>query len=112
MKNGKPEQGDIIKVNFNPSLGHEQQGFRPAIIISNPLVSEFSNVWVCCPISHTDRNYPYYLSLPNNCLTDGKILIDQVKSLDLNNRDFKYIETIDESFKKKISIISKTLFDI
>lgn len=112
MKNGNPEQGDIIKVNFNPSKGHEQRGYRPAIVISNPLVSKFSNIWICCPISHTEREYPYYLQIPDKYLSNGKILIDQVKALDLNERDFIYVESIDDDLKEEISIISKTMFDL
>jgi mRNA interferase MazF len=29
------KQGDIIKMNFNPQRGHEQAGYRPAVVISN-----------------------------------------------------------------------------
>lgn len=31
----KVKQGDIIKINFNPQSGHEQAGYRTALIISN-----------------------------------------------------------------------------
>ncbi|MCL2086440.1 MAG: type II toxin-antitoxin system PemK/MazF family toxin [Oscillospiraceae bacterium] len=34
MKNGKPEHGDIIRVNLNPTLGHEQSGTRPVLVVS------------------------------------------------------------------------------
>jgi mRNA-degrading endonuclease toxin of MazEF toxin-antitoxin module len=34
MVNPAPQQGDIIKVDLNPRKGHEQQGFRPAIVLS------------------------------------------------------------------------------
>ena len=30
-----PKQGDIIKLDFSPTKGHEQQGRRPALIVSN-----------------------------------------------------------------------------
>ena len=30
-----PKQGDIAFVDFNPTIGHEQTGFRPCIVISN-----------------------------------------------------------------------------
>ena len=30
-----PNQGDIIIMNFDPQIGHEQRGIRPALIISN-----------------------------------------------------------------------------
>ena len=29
------KQGDIIKINFNPQAGHEQAGYRPAVVVSN-----------------------------------------------------------------------------
>jgi mRNA-degrading endonuclease toxin of MazEF toxin-antitoxin module len=32
---GVPQQGDIIKLDLNPRKGHEQQGFRPVIVLSN-----------------------------------------------------------------------------
>ena len=25
-------QGDIVKINFNPKKGHEQSGYRPAVV--------------------------------------------------------------------------------
>jgi mRNA interferase MazF len=39
MVDGVPQQGDIIKLDLNPRLGHEQQGFRPVIVLSNNIVS-------------------------------------------------------------------------
>ncbi|MDR2575182.1 MAG: type II toxin-antitoxin system PemK/MazF family toxin, partial [Treponema sp.] len=30
-----PRQGDIIIMDFTPTKGHEQQGHRPAVIVSN-----------------------------------------------------------------------------
>ncbi|MDR1606391.1 MAG: type II toxin-antitoxin system PemK/MazF family toxin [Streptococcaceae bacterium] len=29
------KQGDIILVDFNPSKGHEQKGYRPAIVLES-----------------------------------------------------------------------------
>ena len=34
------KQGDIIKVNFNPQAGHEQAGYRPALVISNDFFNQ------------------------------------------------------------------------
>ena len=33
-------QGDIIKVDFNPQAGHEQAGYRPALVISNDFFNQ------------------------------------------------------------------------
>jgi mRNA interferase MazF len=55
MVNETPGQGDIIKVNLNPRRGHEQQGFRPVIVLSNNIVSQYTNVVIVAPISTTRR---------------------------------------------------------
>ena len=44
MVNGVPQQGDIIKLDLDPRKGHEQQGFRPVIVLSNNIVSQYTNV--------------------------------------------------------------------
>jgi len=41
---GIPQQGDIIKLDLNPRKGHEQQGFRPVIVLSNNIVSQYTNI--------------------------------------------------------------------
>ncbi|WP_270022525.1 type II toxin-antitoxin system PemK/MazF family toxin, partial [Lactobacillus crispatus] len=28
-------QGDVIMMNFDPTKGHEQAGYRPALVVSN-----------------------------------------------------------------------------
>ena len=29
------KQGNIIYMNFDPTKGHEQEGYRPALVVSN-----------------------------------------------------------------------------
>ena len=33
VKKYVPNQGDVVFLDFNPTKGHEQSGFRPAVII-------------------------------------------------------------------------------
>ena len=33
-------QGDIIKINFESREGHEQGGYRPALVISNDFFND------------------------------------------------------------------------
>ncbi|MCC7668925.1 MAG: type II toxin-antitoxin system PemK/MazF family toxin [Leuconostoc pseudomesenteroides] len=106
------KQGDIIKLNFNPSLGHEQQGYRPAIILSSNIVGKFSGLYIIAPISSTDRSYPAYHKLTTTTNISGQILLDQTIALDLVARKYKFIEKIDKN--ELIDIINhyKLLFDI
>ena len=36
------QQGDIIRIAFDPSLGQEQQGVRPALVVSVQPVNALS----------------------------------------------------------------------
>lgn len=38
------KQGNVVKINFDPSVGSEQAGYRPAVIISNNFVISKTNI--------------------------------------------------------------------
>ena len=79
------EQGDIVYLDFDPQSGHEQNGRRPALVISNNLFNRVSSLTMVCPITHTDRGHPFHLRLDERTRTDGVILCDQARMLDLDN---------------------------
>ena len=93
MVSATPQQGDIIKINLKPKQGHEQQGYRPYICLSNKIISDIANIAVFAPISNTTRNYPLYVKL-RNTKTTGAVLLDQLVTIDYNARKFVFIETV------------------
>ena len=110
MVNGVPQQGDIIKLDLNPRMGYEQQGFRPVIILSNDIVSRYTNVVIAAPISTTQRRLPLYHNLPDNLNTKGTVLLDQLVTLDYNARSFKFIEKVPSDFLAKLLDITRRIF--
>ena len=50
------KQGTIIKINFNPQSGHEQAGYRPAVVISNNIFNEKAKLSIVCPIKNNRCN--------------------------------------------------------
>jgi len=88
-----PLQGDIIKINLNPKQGHEQQGHRPYICLSNKIISDMANIAVFAPISNTSRNYPLYIKL-RGTKTTGAVLLDQLVTIDYNARNFEFVESV------------------
>lgn len=85
-------QGAIIKVNFSPSMGHEQAGFRPAVVISNPDFYRVSRlIWVL-PISNRATKFPLHIPLDGRTKTTGSILTEHIRTIDINAREFDYIE--------------------
>ena len=87
------DQGDIIKLSFDPQLGSEQKGSRPALVVSNHKYHRiFKNrAWVC-PITRTDKDYPTQIRLDNRTKTSGVVLCDQLKTVDLAARGYELIE--------------------
>ncbi|MCL2362985.1 MAG: type II toxin-antitoxin system PemK/MazF family toxin [Defluviitaleaceae bacterium] len=91
----KPKQGDIIKLNLDPTKGHEQAGYRPVLVINNASSSKASNMMVICPITNTDRDSLLHVPL-KGLVTTGFVMCDQIKAVDLKARDYKIIEAIDD----------------
>lgn len=91
-----PKQGDIIKMNFNPTKGHEQKGYhRPAVVVSNASYNNFSRgIAIVCPITNTDRGIPLQPKLDDRTTTSGVVMTEQVKALDLTERKAEFIEKI------------------
>lgn len=86
------EQGDIVYLDFDPQSGHAQKGRRPALVISNNLFNRIDNLTMVCPITHTDRGHPFHLRLDERTKTNGVILCDQARMLDLASRHAAFEE--------------------
>jgi mRNA interferase MazF len=101
------KQGHIIWLDFDPQTGHEQRGRRPALVISNEIFNRFSNLAIVCPITNNNKKHPFHLRLDERTKTTGTILCDQVKTSDINARNYTYIESIpDDILFNVIDIIT------
>jgi mRNA interferase MazF len=100
----KPRQGDIIKMNFNPTKGHEQRGYsRPAVVVSNASYNNFARgVAMVCPITNTDKGISLQPKLDERTVTTGVILTEQVKALDLTERNAEFIERLPEDILAEV----------
>jgi len=90
------KQGNIIWLDFDPQIGHEQKGRRPALVVSNETFNNFSKLAIVCPITNADKNHPFHIKLNEKTKTTGVILCDQVRTLDINARNYEIIEIIPE----------------
>ena len=70
-------------MNFDPQAGHEQSGWRPALIVSGDMLNLHSNMVMVCPITNTNREHPFHIPLDERTETTGFILCEQAKMLDL-----------------------------
>ena len=96
------KQGTIIKINFNPQLGHEQAGYRLAVVISNEKKKKKTKLSIVCPIINTDKHFPLHIPLDERTKTTGVILCEHIKSLDLNSRTFQEVEELPRDLLEKV----------
>jgi mRNA interferase MazF len=97
------KQGHIIWLDFDPHAGHEQKGRRPALVISNEVFNNFSNLAIVCPITSTIKNYPFHIKLDGRTKTTGVILCDQPRTLDINVRNYDFRETIPDDILLEVA---------
>lgn len=95
-------QGDIIKVSFSPQKGHEQAGYRPALVVSNDFFNQRARLAIVCPITNTDNHFPLHVPLDERIKTTGVILCEHVRTLDLNARPHQFMERIPQDLLKAV----------
>lgn len=91
-----PKRGDIVYVDFNPTKGHEQKGFRPAIVLSSDTFNDFTKMVIVCPISTNTKEFPTHYLLKNQKKIKGSVLCEHLRSIDYRIRNLKYIEKCNE----------------
>ena len=107
------EFGDIIKINFSPSKGHEQKGYRPGLVISDPITQkELNGIVTVVPITNSTSTFFTRINLDKyNIQTKGDILMDQVKVLDLSEREYEFIEKAPKEVLSKCNIIFNAIYE-
>ena len=93
-KRNMVKQRNIIWLDFDPQIGHEQKGRRPALIISNETFNQFSKMAIVCPITNVDKKHPFHVKLNEKTTITGVILCDQVRTLDIKARKYEYVEDL------------------
>ncbi|HBN9859023.1 MULTISPECIES: type II toxin-antitoxin system ChpB family toxin [Pseudomonas] len=96
MKRAKYGRGDIVRLNLNPTAGREQQGdFRPALVLT-PAAYNATGLAVIAPITQGGdfaRYAGFAVTLSGaGTETQGVILCNQIRSVDLEARGAKRVE--------------------
>ena len=106
-----PKQGDIITITFDPQSGHEQKGRRLALVVSKDLFNRSTGFAIVCPLTNTDRGFPFHVPVPENSSLTGFIMVEQVKSVDFRTRRAKRIKhASDELLADVLSILDACIY--
>jgi mRNA interferase MazF len=96
-----PDAGDIVWLNFDPQAGREQARRRPALVLTDRAYNRASSLAVVCPL--TSRRKPYAFALPVVAdKVEGAVLVDHIKSVDLEARDVKFHSRADPALLSRV----------
>ena len=106
-----PQKGDFVVVTFDPQSGHEQKGRRPALVVSNDLFNRHSGLAIVCPLTNTDRQFPFHVAVVNDPEVTGFVMVEQVKSIDFRARDAERIGKATEGVLEEVlSILDACIY--
>ena len=110
VKSYIPKQGDIVFLDFTPTKGHEQKGYRPAIVISNDTFNKNTKMVILCPITSNEKEFPTHYLLQNSKKIKGSVLCEHIRSIDYEIRNLKYVEKASsEDFENIIDLLNAFL---
>ena len=92
-----PKQKDLVFVDFDPTKGHEQKGYRPAIVISNDVFNKNTGMVMVLPITSNTKNFPTHYLLKDTKKVSGSVLCEYIRNIDYEIRKLKFVEKLSNS---------------
>jgi mRNA interferase ChpB len=107
------KRGEIYMVSLDPTMGHEQQGQRPVVIVSPTAFNEATKVPVVLPITgggEFARRIGFAVPL-SGTKTTGVVRCDQPRVLDIAARGGRKVEALPAEILEDVLARVGTLFE-
>ena len=112
---GSIKRGDILLVNFDPTIGAEVRKIRPAVVVSNDINNIHSPIISIAPIrSSISRIFSFEVEIPAGTAglkVRSKILVNQSRAVD-KIRLFKKLGHLPIDILVKIDRALKLHYDL
>jgi mRNA-degrading endonuclease toxin of MazEF toxin-antitoxin module len=106
-------RGDIFLADLEPTKGKEQRGRRPVMVVSAEKMNQHFPPIVCA-ISGGGvgtRDAGFTVSLQGACrTTDGVVLCNQIRTLDLKERAAKFVERAPDHIIDEVMSVLQDIF--
>ena len=106
------KRGDIYTVSLDPTIGHEQQGHRPVLIISPTAFNQATKLPVVLPITNGGefaRRLGFAVHL-TGIRTNGIVRCDQPRVLDIEARHGRKVDALSTELLDEVLAKTITLF--
>lgn len=91
------DRGDIVSVSLDPTVGHEQRGARPVLVLTTKAFNRLGDVLVA-PITQGGdfaRYAGFAVTLTGTgCKTQGVALVNKIRMLDLVARKAHKVDRV------------------
>jgi mRNA interferase MazF len=108
-----PQQGDVWDVYFDPVVGREQGGRRPALVLSNAELNSLpSQLCIVIPITSRDRDILLHIPIspPEGGLRNQSVILcDQLRSVSHDHLKRFRGRVSEEVIQQAISIVGLML---
>lgn len=109
------KRGEIYLANLDCSVGSEQSGIRPVLVIQNDIGNKYSPTIIVLAItSKSKKNIPTHVKIDSNfegIKKDSIVLVEQVRTIDksrlikrIGKLDFDKMNEIKEALKLSLNI--------
>ncbi len=109
-----PKRGEIWQIDLNPTAGKEQQGIRPALIVSQQDFNR-SGLSLVCPITQGGNQTRFagfaVTLMGSGAKTQGVVMCNQPRTVDVVSRKGKFIELVPEFVVSEVLARIQTLID-
>jgi mRNA interferase MazF len=110
------KRGDIILCDFNPVIGTEQSGIRPAVIIQIDRANAASPHTIVAPLTSRIRKsiLPSHVLVPigvANLTQDSVILCEQIRVID-KSRIIRVIGYLDKEYIMQLNVALCTILGL
>jgi mRNA interferase MazF len=96
-----PKKGDIIFCNLSPTIGHEQGGFRPSVIVSEEKFNLLTGLVVICPITSKIKDFPFEVVF-NSVNVKGAVITHQIRTIDWRERNIEIRDVLNSEDLQKV----------
>lgn len=85
---GRPMRGQIVEVDLDPVVGHEQGRLRPCVVVQNDVSNRFASTTIVVPLTDA-KNIPHCSPIyvlarrgDGGLKKDSLVLCDQIRTVD------------------------------
>lgn len=103
-----PDRGHLVWLDFDPRVGTEQSGHRPALVLS-PLTYNKTGKMICCPLTTNPRpNWPFMVEITGGDKASFAIA-DQLRCVDWRHRGAAFLRRAEPAEVNKVRGLARAL---